>query len=255
MTAMKCAKAAFAVAALALSLPCLGGEGEKAKAAESAAVAAAPVVRPATLEQMTMLTQVQKQLTTAGRVLAKVKRRSVVGMLAQEKIAEGELVLSKGRIRMDVETKETKERQLLLVGDKAFWAVSYPPASMKDAAVQVVTGPVSHKKAGGQGFIALLGKSGFLKSFTVTGVALAEAGMMRYYLQPKTDWVEAKRALIALAPAKDGGLSLREIQIWDSLNNETSFVLENVKLEKKIADAKQFEFTPPKNADVMPIGN
>lgn len=208
-----------------------------------------PEIRPATPEQLKTLTKFQNSLATAGQVVADVDRKTIVGMLGQEKKASGQLLLSRGRVRLDLKVRDSDERQLLLVGDKTFWAVTYPPSDLKDAAVQVVTGPVKTKKSGGQGFLALLGKDGFLKSFTVSGVALDKDGVMRYYLQPKADWVEAKRALLALTPPSE----LREIKIWDFQDNETSFVLENVKLKKYAAEKKTFDFTPPKNADVMPV--
>jgi outer membrane lipoprotein-sorting protein len=217
-----------------------------------------PSIGPATEAQKKTLEKFQRRLSGAGQVRAKLNRKTTVGLLGTEKKATGDLLVSKGRVRMDLKTADTNERQLLVVGDKAFWAVTYPPSEMKDAAVQVVTGPVKSKKSGPTGFLALLGKDGFLKSFTVSGVALDKDGGIRYYLQPKADWVEAKRALLALGPevtGTKGERDFREILIWDFQDNETQYTLGSVKFESGKAPNGKFEFSPPKNADVMSVAN
>jgi len=225
--------------------------------------ATAPAIAPATKEQRTLLEAYQKRMVGAGQLRAQVTRKTLIGLLGTEKRAEGSLLLSKGRVRIDLKTAETNERQLLIVGNKKFWATTYPPSTLKDAAIQVVTGPIKSKKSGSQGVLALLGKDGFLKSFTVSGVALAEGGEMSYYLQPKQDWVEAKRALLSLVPLKKGSKpsftdasqwAVGEMKIWDFQDNETTYFLKDVVIEKKSPADKEFEFTPPKNADVMPVG-
>jgi outer membrane lipoprotein-sorting protein len=231
----------------------LGAKDEKADLA-----AAATAIGPATKDQLATLEKFQKRLTAAGQVNAKIHRKTVIGLLGQEKQAEGNLQLSKGRVRMDLKAAETDERHLLVVGPKAFWAVTYPPKDLEGALVQVVTGPVKSKKAGSAGFLAILGKDGFLKSFSVTGVTLDKDGGIRYYLQPKADWVEAKRALLALGPElskskKSSVRDFREIKIWDFQDNETQFTLKKVKFETATAADSKFEFSPPKNADVMSV--
>lgn len=203
--------------------------------------------------QLATLQKFQKRLQAAGLVRSIVNRRTSIGLLGTEKKASGELLVSRGRVRMDLKSDESDERQLLIVGDKSFWAVTYPPKEFKEAAVQVVTGKVKSKKSGSVGFLALLGKDGFLKSFTVTGVGLDKDGGIRYYLQPKVDWVEAKRALLALGPEVAGERAFREIMIWDSQDNESQYTLDKVTFEKKKADSAKFTFTPPKNADIMSL--
>lgn len=215
-----------------------------------------PAILPPTKEHQATLQSFQKRLQNAGQVRANVNRKTLIGLLGTEKKASGDLLISQGRVRMDVKTEESDERQLLIVGDKAFWAVTYPSKEFKEAAVQVVTGPMKSKKSGPTTFLALLGKSAFLKSFTVTGVGLDKDGGIRYYLQPKTDWVEAKRILLALGPAKSGKSSerdFREIKIWDFQDNETQYTLSRVKFESAKAAGEKFNFSPPKNADVMSV--
>ena len=235
-------------------------------AAAAAGSEPAPLaIAPPTPEQLKLLENYQKRMVTGGQTRADVSRTTLIGMLGTEKKADGSILLSKGKVRLDLKIKESGERTLLVVGSKSFWAVTYPPKTLKTAAVQVITGPVKSKKSGSQGFLALLGKEGFLKSFTVTGVTLADGGEIRYYLQPKQDWVEAKRALLSLVPLKAGSKTgsklsdstqwaLGEMKIWDFQDNETSYRLNGVVIEKKAPDENEFKFTPPKDADVMPVG-
>lgn len=251
---------------IGVSSPSLAKETKEEVLKEAKAMEAVPTILPPTKAQSATLEKFQKRLQGAEQVRAKVNRLTKIGLLGTEKKASGDLLLSHGRVRMDLKTADTGERQLLVVGDKAFWAVSYPPKELKDALIQVVTGPVKSKKSGPSGFLALLGKSSFLKSFTVTGVGLDKDGGIRYYLQPKADWVEAKRALLVLGPAlteKSGGeksdskdaRDFREILIWDFQDNETQYTLESVKLDSSKADSEKFSFKPPKNSDVMTVPN
>lgn len=238
------------------ALSTAGGDADPGPEQKGALVA--PTIGPPTKEQNAILEKFQKRLTGAGQVKAKINRKTVIGLLGQEKQAKGSLLVSKGRVRMDLNTEETDERHLLVVGPKAFWAVTYPSKDFEGALVQVVTGPVKSKKAGAAGFLALLGKDGFLKSFSVTGVTLDNDGGIRYYLQPKADWVEAKRALLALGPElskskKSSVRDFREIKIWDFQGNETQFTLEDMNFETATAADSKFEFSPPKNADVMSV--
>lgn len=250
----------FVLAVSALVSPVFaGGEGDSAKSKDSSKkVDALPKIATATKEQIGILEQFQARLTGAGQVKAELKRKTVIGLLGQEKLAAGDLLLSKGRVRMDLKTPETGERHLLVVGPKAFWAATYPPSDLEGALVQVVTGPVKSKKTASAGFLAILGKDGFLKSFSVSGVSLDNDGGIRYYLQPKADWVEAKRALLALGPElgkskKTSVRDFREIKIWDFQDNETQFTLGDVKFSKEEAQAGKFDFKPPKNADIMTV--
>lgn len=252
----------------ALAVQGASGQGQSAAAPGAAAAPqsapqSGPAIAPASKPQKALLEAYQKRMVGAGQLRAKVVRKTLIGLLSMEKRAEGTLLMSKGRVRIDLKTAETAERQLLIVGSKKFWATTYPPNTLKDAVVQVVTGPVKSKKSGSQGVLALLAKDGFLKSFTVSGVALAESGEISYYLQPKQDWVEASRALLSLVPLKKGSKpsladaslwAVGEMKIWDFQDNETTYLLNNVVIEKASPADKEFEFTPPKNADVMPVG-
>lgn len=251
---LKGMKASLMILALILGLGFVVGAPVDAASGERSAGA----IGPASKMELATLERFQKRLLAAGSVRAKVNRKTTIGLLGTEKKADGDLLVSKGRVRMDLKIKESSERQLLIVGDKVFWAVTYPPSELKEAAVQVVTGPVKSKKSGPTGFLALLGKEGFLKSFTVSGVALDKDGGIRYYLQPKADWVEAKRALLALGPeisGSKGARDFREILIWDFQDNETQYTLESVKFETGKAANEKFAFDPPKNADVMSVAN
>lgn len=254
----------FRFLALALLLMVPMARAQTLRVAETLPSAPSPApiaIAPPSKEQLGLLEGYQKRMVSNGQVRAKVSKTTLIGLLGTEKKSDGQILLSKGKVRLDLKIAESKERNLLIVGEKMFWAVTYPPSSLKDAAIQVILGPVKSKKSGSQGFLTLLGKDGFLKSFTVTGVTLADDGEIRYYLQPKQDWVEAKRALLSLVPKKTGVAkmddptqwSLGEMKIWDFQDNETSFRLRDVFIEKNPPAKKEFEFSPPKNADVMPV--
>jgi hypothetical protein len=132
----------------------------------------------------------------------------------------------------------------------------------KDAALQVVTGPLASKAQTGQKaksgsgrpvLLEIFGAEGFLRSFAVTGVLLAETQGVRYYLQPKVDWVDARRAMIRVIP-EGAQWALAELQLWDAQDNETTYELSNVKVLKVEPKASVFQYSIPKNADVLSVG-
>src|SRR3989338_5392789 len=97
----------------------------------------------------------------------KVKKTTKIPLLEQERHAKGTLWISNGRLRMEL---EGAEKSLLVVNKKNLWAITYPPAEFKDAAVQVIRADTSTKKGRSQNFVALLSQGGFLKFFNATAV-------------------------------------------------------------------------------------
>ena len=241
---------------LGLHLTPAVGKAQATQAQPSRAQATAGAPRNPTDAELKTLSALSARYAQAGQIRAKVIRRTKLGLLGQTRLAEGDLTLSKGRIRMSL--KSTKgETLLLIVGPKTYWSVTDP--GKRDAALQVVTGSLAnkgHKAKRGSGrpvLLEIFGAEGFLRSFAVTGVLLAETQGVRYYLQPKADWVDARRAMIRVIP-EGAQWGLAELQLWDAQDNETTFELSDVKVLKAEPKASLFHYTIPKNADVLSVG-
>lgn len=208
-------------------------------------------------------------------------------------MAEGELFLSQSKLRLDLSEKSTQSRDLLILGEKKFWAVHYPPKELIGAAIQVIQGDFQRQPSGHasgkaesrklpkkkpnsaqSGLLALFGTGGLLKSFTVTGVQVEKTGNIRYYLMPKTEWVEAKRAMVEMAE-EGQTVSLSKVLIWDFQDNESEYILRRFEVVAKkqklrpgrgqpeASDSKpelsakqiaeKFKFSVPDGADVMTV--
>ena len=223
------------------------------------AVASTSSPRNPTDTELKALSNLSARYAQAGQIQAQVLRRTKLGLLGQTRVAEGQLTLSRGRIRMELKSSKG-EKLLLIVGPKSYWSVTDP--GKKDAALQVVTGPLASKAQTGQKaksgsgrpvLLEIFGAEGFLRSFAVTGVVLAETQGVRYYLQPKVDWVDARRAMIRVIP-EGAQWALAELQLWDAQDNETTYELSNVKVLKVEPKASVFQYSIPKNADVLSVG-
>lgn len=190
------------------------------------------------------LKTLNEKYQTAALVSMDVAKTLKLGLLDQERKSKGKVHLSKGQMRMEL---EGAEKSLLIVNKKNLWAVTFPPAEFKDAAVQVIRGDTTSKKARAQALTGLLASGGFLKHFKPTAVQTEASGEMVYFLQPLVATSEFKRAQLRVS--KDVK-QINELRYWDEKDNETRFEFSGVTFGKK-ADAKLFDYKPPANADIM----
>lgn len=215
-------------------------------AQEKEQAAAAP--RSVSEGDLKTLKALDQKYQKAQSITMDVDKTLKLGLLGSERKSKGKLHLSRGRVRMEL---EGDEKTLLVVNKKNLWAVTFPPAEFKDAAVQVIKGDLGNKKAKSKTdtAVGLLTQGGILKSFKPTGAQANTDGSTIYFLQPLQSQSDFKRAQIAVS--KDGSMILG-LRYWDDRDNETSFEFSDVKFGKK-ADDQLFTYTPPKNADVMAL--
>lgn len=181
---------------------------------------------------------------TATSASMDVTKQVKLGLIGSERKSSGKLYLSKGQLRMEL---EGAEKTLLVVNKKNLFAVTYPDAQLKGAAISVIKGETTSKKAQSQVLTSLLGSGGFLKSFKPTALQVGDQGELTYFLQPTNNQNEFTRAQMKVS--KDGK-EIRELRYWDARDNETALIFSNVKFGAKL-DAQLFNYTPPADADVM----
>ncbi len=189
----------------------------------------------------------------AKAVAAKVDKTLKIGLLGEERKSNGNVWISKGRVRMEL---EGNEKSLLVVNKSNLWAVNYPGPEFPDAPVQVIKGNAGSKKGQEKNMMSLLTVGGFLKFFDAKSTETRNGGEKVFTLMPKkgakTDF---KRAQVAIAA---DGKSISQIKYWDQRDNETEFNFRDVKFDGKEAFGKKFEdklfdFSPPAGAEVMNI--
>lgn len=172
-----------------------------------------------------------------------LEKKLKLGILNQERKSKGRLLISQGRMRMEI---DKPDQSLVVVDKKNIWVVQYPPEDLVGASLQVIRASAETKKGRSQSFIGLLVKGGITKYFKVLNTMTAKDGSTTYFLQPEAGTVEFARAQVTLDSSSQ---QIKELKYWDELSNETTFVFSKISFDKKIA-ADKFAYSPPKNADV-----
>ena len=215
-----------------------------AEAKPAAAKEDVPSLKPVSKQDVASLKALDQRYQQAKSIEMGVEKVLKLGLLGQERKASGKIWLSGGRVRMEL---EGAEKSLLVVNKKNLWAVTFPPAEFKDAAIQVIRGDTTTKKGRSQSIVSLLSLGGFLKFFTPTGMQALPSGETIYFLQPQKEQTDFKRAQVKVTKDKK---TIQELRYWDERDNETSFEFKDVSFGKKV-DEKLFQYDPPANADVM----
>jgi outer membrane lipoprotein carrier protein len=217
----------------------------EAKTASTAKKPSAPAATTASTSEQ-QLKIIDQHYQSAKSITMDVERKLVIGLLGKEKNAKGTLTLAKGKMRLEL---AQPEKSIVVVNGQSLWVADYPPAEFKNAAVQVLKGTISSKKGASQSFASLLTRGALLKEFSVTGTQQDEQKRTIFFLQPKNQTSEFKRAQLV---ASADGKTISELRYWDERDNATTMIFTNVEFDKPVAP-KTFDFTPPENADVTTI--
>lgn len=216
-----------------------------ATASAAAKVDTAGKILPVSASELALLKKLDQAYQQKNAKMS-VHKTIKVALLEQERKTQGQLWISKGRLRMEL---DGSEKTLLVVNKKYLWAITYPPAEFKDSALNVVRADVTSKKGQAQNFVALLTQGGLLKFFSATAVQRESGGNVLFFLSPKQDVSDFKRAQVTVS--KDGA-KLLELSYWDDRDNETHLYFSDISFTSK-ADEKLFEYVPPPKTDVMTI--
>jgi outer membrane lipoprotein-sorting protein len=174
----------------------------------------------------------------------KVEKTTKIQLLEQERKAMGMLWISAGRLRMEL---DGAEKSLLVINKTHLWAVTFPPAEFKEAAISVIKTTTSSKKGRSQNFVSLFSMGGIMKFFDATAAQHETNGDVLFFLSPKQEQTDFRRAQVRVS---SDGKKLLALNYWDDRENETRLEFSNLKFENKM-DEKLFNYTPPANAEVM----
>lgn len=195
-------------------------------------------------QDLTSLKALNEKYRKAKSIAMDVEKDVKLGLIGTQRHSAGKLQIASGQIHMEL---EGSEHTMLIVNKKNVFAITYPDKTLPGAAIQIIKGDVSSKKAKKQAqssaLANLLGPGGFLKSFKPTGVE--SAGVVKtYFLSPigESDMTRAQM--------KVENNQIRWLRYWDARDNETTFSFANIVFGAKI-DPQIFNYTPPANADVM----
>ena len=197
-----------------------------------------------TKKETAALKNLNDRYRTARSVTMDVSKHVKLGLIGSERKSTGKLFLAKGQLRMEL---DGSEKTLLVVNKKNLFAVTYPDSQLKGAALQIIKGETTSKKAQSQALTGLLGAGGFLKSFKPTALQVSDDGEQTYYLQPTNNQSEFIRAQLRVSA---DGKEIKELHYWDARDNETTYGFSNSKFGAKL-DPELFNYNPPADADIM----
>lgn len=220
---------------------------QKNGSAARGATAGAGVPRAASKDDLRRLHNIDQKHQKHPSVTMTVQKTVRVALLDQVRKAKGRLLLSSGRLRMEL---DGQEKTLLVINKKHLWAVTFPPEDFKTAAVQVIKRNMSQetgKPGKPKNIIALLMQGGLSKFFKVTGVKAHDGGGWLYFLEPSSAHRDFKRAQLVISRDEE---KLEELRYWDERDNETELLFSDIVFGNKLED-NLFTYSPPPNADVM----
>ncbi len=201
----------------------------------------AEAVKPANLDPLKNLDDAFQKQSMKMKVAQTTK-----SMIGTETKHRGTMVISKGRLRMEL---DGEPKSLLVVNKNNLWAVTYPDEMFKDSKFQVIKANVSTKKGRAKNPLSVLSQGGFFKFFIASGSQKEANGDFLFFLSPRSEETELRRAQVRVSP---DGKSIRLLKYWDTLENEVQMDFSDVEVVKSV-DEKLFDYTPPKNADVLAI--
>ena len=177
-------------------------------------------------------------------VTLKVEEKQISGLLGQEKKVAGVVSLSKGKFRYDIKGNEDS---MILFDGQYLWTVQYPN---KDLGGRIqVTKTRSGKVPNSQLILKLLGEPrNIYNQFAVKEESLNQ-DELQYTLTPVNRKSNLRLIYIYLSKKT---LQIQRLKYRDDVDNEVDLTIKDTDFVAKIAGGV-FEFTPPKNAQVIEL--
>lgn len=175
-----------------------------------------------------------------------VAKTLTLGLLGQTRKSNGTLKISKGQLRLEL---TGGEHSLLVINEKAFWAVSFPDADFNDSPVKVVTSSRDLDRDVKQNLLSVLIKGKMLEYFLPAGVIDLEGDLVSYFMQPKKTTGDFQRAQVTLNRKSS---QLVGLKYWDARGNEVQFDFSEV-LKVQSMDKSLFQYSPPSNAEIIKL--
>lgn len=163
-------------------------------------------------------------------------------VLSKETKFVGKIYLSQSKFRWDTETPE--KTQIIFDG-KIIWNVQHPSVELPGP-VQVAKSKVDKNTKKQILLATLLGTSEVKKNFTVLKTETQKEEKV-YFLETKASDLPVKDLTIRL-----NGKKINSISFKDDIGNQTEMSFKNVEFSKK-QNAKLFNYTPPKEAQVITL--
>lgn len=197
----------------------------------------------AAAEPLDIVKAALKEFQEAPAVKAKVKKTAVYSLLDETKKSEGEIVFSKGLLRLDLSKSE--DPSLIVMNDKVIW-VETPNAWGDGKNVMKIVS--EELKSRSRAPIAMLLKQKDILSLFNLTETKKEKAYTDYVFRPKDKVNFSDLSELVLRIGKDA--HLESLSYKDDIDNKVTyeFIKPNFKFK---ATKKAFEYEPPKGAEVV----
>ena len=204
-------------------------------------------VAPPTKDDLKQIQEWNKKFSKSSGLEAKVTKTLTLEVTKSEKKSEGILQISNGKLRFEV---ESPSKSTVVADGRFLWVAQYPHPEFPDQPTQVMKIKMDSKSGRSKDILAVLSRGAILECFSLAGVDTSTTEK-RFFLQPKEDMVDFKRAQVVLSTKTGETL---EVRYWDASSNETKYEFNSLKFNKKFTKG-QFIFEPPKKAVVTVVGS
>ena len=193
---------------------------------------------------ITLLKEIEKKYRDASGIEMDVVKKLKIQLLEKEKKSEGVIkIKSGGRFKWEV-TKPDKS--MTLVTPDTVWVVEYPMDTKDRLTVIKSRKPKKNQSPAIVAF--LMGQGSLTKNFKVTPGKTSEVEQELFLIAKSKDEVVQKMNIFL--NKKDRLIS--RLSFDDAMGNQTEIEFKNTDFKKEFK-VNEFEFTPPKDADVNVI--
>jgi outer membrane lipoprotein-sorting protein len=190
-----------------------------------------------------LLQEISRKYRTDSGIDMKVKKKTEMAILKKTKTGDGQIFLSKGRLRMEL---SQPDKTILIFDRKQIWLVDYPPAEF-GGEPQIGHIKVPKKSKDQALFSFLLGDEKIWNELTLLEKKENDTTLTATFKPKNTSRFSGLTELsISIEKEKKKILSLG---YSDDIKNKTSFEFSDIKLGQKLK-SDLFEYTPAAGANV-----
>jgi outer membrane lipoprotein-sorting protein len=180
----------------------------------------------------------------AKAVKVELKKTVKLALLDEEKNSEGNLILSNGRLKLEILKPEPST---VIVNKNLIWVISPTSKDLGGKTQVMKISSSSLKKQAKAPLAILIGRPSAWDQFKVESKTEDE-NTAKYVLKPK-DPKEMNEMVVLKITVDKKNVELRDLSYSDDLDNETRFDFKAADFKVDIKD-DAFDYVPPKNAEL-----
>ncbi len=188
------------------------------------------------ISKIDLLAKIESKYSNLETISSDVQKITIAKVLNTTKTYTGKIVFAKDKMRLDI---NSPSKSTLLLKNKMFTTLQYPENTEINNQVRVI-------KTKTNDFLSEILKGNFKKMKVYS--QSTKDGVITYELLPLQP-MNLKRAKVSVDIAR---VLVVKLSYWDNLENQTSFVFNNIETNKKVTD-EVFSVTIPKDALVTEL--